>query len=64
MFRLFINEEEGQTTVEYLLIIAVVVVAVSVLGSTVKKNIGGVVQGVFDGINKKVGKLMNAANQE
>ena len=63
MFRLFINEEEGQTTVEYLLIIAVVVVAVSVLGSTVKKNIGGVVDGVFKGINEKVGKLMTAANE-
>ena len=63
MFRLFINEEEGQTTVEYLLIIAVVVVAVSVLGSTVKKNIGGVVDGVFKGINDKVGKLMKAANE-
>ena len=63
MFRLFINEEEGQTTVEYLLIIAVVVVAVSVLGSTVKKNIGGVVDGVFKGINEKVGKLMKAANE-
>lgn len=63
MFRLFINEEEGQTTVEYLLIIAVVVVAVSVLGSTVKKNIGGVVDGVFKGINDKVSKLMKAANE-
>ncbi len=61
MIRLFINEEEGQTTVEYLLIIAVVVVAISVLGAGVKKNIGGVVEQVFKGVNDKVKQLMSAS---
>jgi Flp pilus assembly pilin Flp len=61
MFRQFLREEKGQTTVEYLLIIAVIVVAVSIFGKAIQSNMGKTVQGVFDGINKKVQQLMSAS---
>jgi len=63
MIRLFLNEEEGQTTVEYLLIIAVIVVAISVLGKGLKDNIGKVVENVFSGVNAKIKQLMSASMQ-
>jgi len=63
MFRTFLKEEEGQTTVEYLLIIAVIVVAISVLGKGLKDNIGKVVENVFSGVNAKIKQLMSASLQ-
>lgn len=62
MFKQFLREEEGQTTVEYLLIIAVIVVVITVLGKGMQKKVGDLVESVFAGVNKKVGALMNAAN--
>ncbi len=63
MIKQFLKDEKGQTTVEYLLIIAVVVVVISVLGSQLQKQLPGVVQKVFQGVNKKIDLLMNAAPQ-
>ncbi len=63
MIRSFLKEEEGQTTVEYLLIIAVIVVAISVLGKGLKDNIKTVVDNVFKGVNDKIKQLMSASLQ-
>lgn len=63
MVKQFLKDEQGQTTVEYLLIIAVIVVVISVLGSQLQKQLPGVVAKVFAGVNKKIDMLMNAANQ-
>ncbi len=63
MFGKFIREEEGQTTVEYLLIIAVIVVVISVLGKGLKDNIGKTVDNVFQGVNAKIKQLMAAGMQ-
>ena len=60
MFTRFMKEEEGQTTVEYLLIIAVIVVVISVLGKGMKDNIKTVVDNVFQGVNAKIKTLMQA----
>lgn len=58
MFKRFLKEEEGQTTVEYLLIIAVVVVVISVLGSQLSKKLPGTIDEVFKGVNNKIKSLM------
>ena len=63
MIKQFLLEEEGQTTVEYLLIIAVIVVTISVLGKGMKENIGKTVETVFKGVNAKINQLMSAASQ-
>lgn len=56
-----IRNEKGQTTVEYLLIIAVIVVVISVLGAQLKQQLPSTVQKVFQGVNKKIDQLMNAS---
>lgn len=61
MFKQFLRDEEGQTTVEYLLIIAVVVVVISVLGKQMQTQIRGLVENVFKGVNAQVGALMKGA---
>jgi Flp pilus assembly pilin Flp len=63
MFQQFLREEEGQTTVEYLLIIAVIVVVISVLGKGMKEKIGELTNNIFKGVNSKVQQLMSAASQ-
>lgn len=57
----FLREEEGQTTVEYLLIIAVIVVVISMLGSKMNTQIGALVDNIFKGVNSKVSDLMKSA---
>ena len=57
----FLREEDGQTTVEYLLIIAVIVVVISMLGSKMNKQIGDLVDNIFKGVNDKVRVLMQQA---
>lgn len=57
----FLREEDGQTTVEYLLIIAVIVVVISMLGSKMNKQIGDLVDNIFKGVNSKVSDLMKSA---
>lgn len=61
MFQQFLREEDGQTTVEYLLIIAVIVVTISVLGKGMKEKITGLVDTIFKGVNDQVKKMMTAA---
>lgn len=61
MMKQFFHDEDGQTTVEYLLIIAVIVVTISVLGKGMKDRVGGLVNTIFDNVNKEVGKMMGAA---
>lgn len=60
MVRQFLREEEGQTTVEYLLIIAVVVVVISVLGKQMQAKVKDLVGTIFAEIDKKVKVLMSA----
>jgi len=61
MLKQFLRDEEGQTTVEYLLIIAVIVVGISVLGKGLQQQIPRLVQEVFNGVNAKVKQLMQAS---
>lgn len=61
MLKQFLREEEGQTTVEYLLIIAVIVVVISVLGRELQKRLPETVGKVFDGVNGRIKDLMTAA---
>ena len=63
MLKQFLKDEQGQTTVEYLLIIAVIVVVISVLGKGLKDKLPTTVNAVFDGVNKKINSLMQAASQ-
>lgn len=58
MFQRFLNEEEGQTTVEYILIIAVVVVVISVLSGQLAKRLPETINEVFKGVNAKIKGLM------
>jgi len=60
MFKQFLKEEEGQTTVEYLLIIAVIVVVISVLGKGLKDKLPETINEVFKGVNAKIKQLMQA----
>jgi Flp pilus assembly pilin Flp len=60
MFKQFLKDQEGQTTVEYLLIIAVIVVVISVLGKGLKDKLPETINQVFQGVNAKVKQLMQA----
>ena len=60
MLKQFLKEEEGQTTVEYLLIIAVIVVVISVLGKGLKDKLPQTIDEVFKGVNAKIKQLMQA----
>lgn len=63
MLKQFLKDENGQTTVEYLLIIAVMVMIISVLGKNMRTQMEGLVTKVFGGISKQVDKLMSAGLQ-
>lgn len=60
MLKQFLREETGQTTVEYLLIIAVIVVVISVLGKGLKDKLPATIDEVFKGVNAKIKQLMQA----
>lgn len=60
MLKQFLKEEKGQTTVEYLLIIAVIVVVISVLGKGLKDKLPQTIDTVFNGVNAKIKQLMQA----
>jgi Flp pilus assembly pilin Flp len=47
--------------VEYLLIIAVIVVVIAVLGKGMQAQMKTLVENVFSGVNKKVKDLMSSA---
>ena len=61
MLKQFLKEEDGQTTVEYLLIIAVIVVVISVLGKGLKEKLPQTIDQIFAGVNKKIKQLMSAS---
>ena len=61
MLKQFLKEEDGQTTVEYLLIIAVIVVVISVLGKGLKDKLPQTIDQIFAGVNKKIKQLMSAS---
>ena len=63
MMKQFLFEEEGQTTVEYLLIIAVIVVVISVLGKGMKDKLQNTIDLVFKGVDGKINQLMEAGSQ-
>ncbi len=58
MLKQFLREEEGQSTVEYLLIIAVVVTVVTAMGSRIKPLITALTEKIFKNIDGQVGTLM------
>jgi Flp pilus assembly pilin Flp len=58
MLKQFLKDEQGQTTVEYLLIIVVVVVVISVLGQQMKVKITELTNNIFGQLNTSVTKLM------
>ena len=58
MFMQFLKDENGQTTTEYLLILAVIVVIISVLGQGMKAQLETTIKTVFKGINGKINELM------
>ena len=60
MFMQFLRDENGQTTTEYLLILAVIVVIISVLGKGMKEQLTKTIKTVFSGINAKIQELMSA----
>ncbi|NBX93024.1 MAG: Flp family type IVb pilin [Proteobacteria bacterium] len=62
MLKQFLKDEQGQTTVEYLLIIAVIVVGISLVGKKMQVGLEKLTQSVFSGVETQVGKLMKAAN--
>ena len=57
MFKQFLKDEKGQSTVEYLLILAVIVLVISALGNKMKPLIEGVTENVFGQINAKIKQL-------
>ena len=61
MLKTFFKDEDGQTTVEYILIIAVIVVAVSVLGKGLRDRLPETIGKIFQGVNAKIDQLMKAA---
>lgn len=61
MLKQFLKDEQGQTTVEYLLIIAVVVVVISVLGKQMQEKIRGLTDNIFNQVNQTVTGIMRGA---
>ena len=58
MLKQFLREEEGQSTVEYLLIIAVVVTVVTAMGNKIGPLITALTEKIFKNIDGQVGTLM------
>ncbi|MFM8268774.1 MAG: Flp family type IVb pilin [Pseudomonadota bacterium] len=58
MLKQFLKDEQGQTTVEYLLIIAVIVVVIATLGSKMQVKVGQLAEQIFGQMGGQVGKLM------
>jgi Flp pilus assembly pilin Flp len=53
-----LKNNKGQTTVEYLLIIAVIVVVISVLGKQLKDRLPETIGKIFGGVNARIDSLM------
>jgi len=63
MLKQFLKDEQGQTTVEYLLIIAVVVVVISALGGVMQERVKQLTGRIFGEIDGAVGRLMKGSVQ-
>jgi Flp pilus assembly pilin Flp len=55
--RALIRDERGQTAVEYMLILAVIVGVIVTLGNTFQSRFKGIVDSVFSKIDRKVKEL-------
>ncbi len=62
MLKQFFKDEQGQTTVEYLLIIAVIVVVISVLGKNMQKGVQDLTGQIFKNLTSKVDELMSLSS--
>ena len=62
MFMQFLKDENGQTTTEYLLILAVIVVIISVLGKGMQDKLKNTIEVVFKGIDGRINELMQGAS--
>ena len=52
---------KGQTTVEYIMILAVLVLVISFAGKTLQTKVPEMINTLFSGINKNIQGLMNKA---
>jgi Flp pilus assembly pilin Flp len=50
------NLKKGQTSVEYILIVGLLVGIVALFGKNFKERLGGVVENLFSNINGAIGK--------
>ena len=50
--------QKGQTTMEYILIIALVVAVVAILGKNIQNLLPQTIQKIFGGVNAKIGQLI------
>ncbi len=62
MLKQFLREEEGQSTVEYLLIIAVVVVVVTAMGKKMQDGVTNLTESIMSKMTKKAEALMDKAS--
>lgn len=62
MLKQFLREEEGQSTVEYLLIIAVVVVVVAAMGKRMQDGVTKLTDSIMTKMVKQAEGMMNKAN--
>lgn len=60
MMKQFIKEKKGQSTVEYLLVIMVVVVTISFLGPKVKNLMGQITDQVFGNVSASIKTMMGS----
>jgi len=61
MLKQFLKEEQGQSTVEYLLIIAVVVVVVSTMGKQMQTQVKTLTDKIMNEMNRQALSLMKAS---
>jgi Flp pilus assembly pilin Flp len=64
MLRSFLKEEQGQSTVEYLLIIAVIVVVITTFGEKAQRGMGELTDAVFGNLKKSVNGIFNKAGMK
>lgn len=64
MLRNFFKEEQGQSTVEYLLIIAVIVVVITTFGEKAQKGMAQLTDTVFGELNKSVKGIFSKAGMK
>ena len=57
LFLSFIKEEDGQTSTEYILLVAVVALIVFKFKSTAEEKLDGITQGVFNGAQNWVDEI-------